>query len=353
MTANLDYYTDADGNKKAAVMLGSGKSAWHGEGTVIQGRATAAEALETAHLNWTVSKHEVISDGTKLGDTFSIMRDDKPKTDDSRYLGTVGKDYRIINNIDQLNILDPIVGRQEAVYESAGSLDGGRRVWLLARLPEQILVNGKDPINEYLMVASSHDGSIALTTKMTLERICCANTLRTALNDGKDQFKVRHTSNFAERMSQATRILGIARKQAEETGKAYNYLASKTFDSTILQYFLISVFPMMSENGNRTRTTNLRQACELLATRTGTGLALAGGHTLWSAYNSITEWASHLKTYKNNTSKVDALMFGSGGTLIDKALKTALEIPELSDAEMLNAIKIDSEKGKQEPALIA
>jgi phage/plasmid-like protein (TIGR03299 family) len=359
MTANLSHYIDANGNKQAEIFAGSNLPPWHGEGVLIQGRATADEALELAHLNWKCSKQPLfvknpayiagstIPRGFEVKDQFAIMRDDR--TDSSGILGIVSSDYKIINNCDQLNILDPIVGRNEACYESAGALGNGERVWLLVKLPDQLLINGKDVIDEYLMIASSHDGSLALTVKTTLTRIICGNTLRTALNDGRDQFKIRHTSNANEKMEQATRILGIARKQAEETGKAYNYLATKMFDTTILNYFLISVFPMMGEN--RTRTENTRQGIELLATKTGMGLDIAG-KTLWGLYNAVTEWASK-KTYKNGTSRMGALMFGSGDALIGKALKTALEIPELSDAEMLNAIKIDSEKGKQEPALIA
>lgn len=141
----------------------TGAPAWHGLGTVLQHPATAAEAIEAAHLNWTVSKQRIYA-GDKhrlVPDCFAVMRDVILKDQQPTVLGIVGPHYTPLQNRDAFTFFDPVVGDKAAVYQTAGALGQGERVWILAKLPSVI---GNDITNQYLLLSNSHDRNSAVHT---------------------------------------------------------------------------------------------------------------------------------------------------------------------------------------------
>jgi hypothetical protein len=59
----------------------------------------------------------------------------------SEALGIVSDEYEVVDNRDAFRFLDALIG-SELHFETAGSLWGGPRVWVLARLPEYIKLGG-------------------------------------------------------------------------------------------------------------------------------------------------------------------------------------------------------------------
>jgi len=331
-------------NGTAEFFSGMGKKAWHGLGKIIDGLATASECLIHANLDWTVSKqplfiknplHDVTNPESPKGytvpDQFAIIRDDIQGRDD--ILGVVGKKYRPYQNHEALSMLDPITQNGQAIYECAGSMAGGRKVFLLAKIPENIIVNGNDPVTPYILISTSHDGSGSLIAKLVMQRVVCWNTLQAALREDGREVRIKHTANMDEKAKQATEILGLMIKQAEASKEAFDHMAGIKFDTTMMNYFLTVCFPASGEN--KTKAKNMRDAVELLFARTGMGADLAG-HTAWGAYNAVTEYVSH---HKNYSDKASSLFVGSGQRLIKTAFNTALGVEKISEAEQLEIIK--------------
>src|SRR5205823_14499225 len=108
--------------------------------------------------------------------------------------GIVSDEYEVVENRDAFQFLDTLIG-PELQFETAGSLWGGRRVWVLARLPQYVEFGG-DPSATYIYVANSHDGSMAVTAAITPIRIVCANTLGAALRESQHGVAAQRTFRF-------------------------------------------------------------------------------------------------------------------------------------------------------------
>lgn len=171
-------------NGKASMMY-VGDLPWHGLGTALQKPATATEAIKAAKLDWEVVKTPVYAcvGNNRLvpTDSFAVVRSDMVDKPECEVLGVVGKDYTPLQNRDAFSFFDPIAGEGAAIYHTAGVLAGGRRVWMLAKLPGETRVIGDDISHKYLLLFNSHDGSGAVGVKFTPVRVVCQNTLTMAL----------------------------------------------------------------------------------------------------------------------------------------------------------------------------
>lgn len=160
---------------------------WHGLGVVLDEYPRSIDdALEKAGLGWKVTHGDVLvvrspewtdDFDTKHAAELITARGFKAKLreDTGEVLGTVSDEHEVVDNRDAFRFLDALIG-SELHFETAGSLWGGRRVWVVARLPEFIELGG-DQSATYVYVANSHDGSMAVTAAATPIRIVSANTL--------------------------------------------------------------------------------------------------------------------------------------------------------------------------------
>jgi len=346
MSANLSKNKDG----KVEMFSGSGVVPWHGEGTIIQGRANAAEALTLAGLNWKVGKVPIFFNNNETGSIFDpcsipekYITRRLDKTGQDSILGVVGEQYTIVDNVDCFKFFDSVVDKNEAIYESAGALGKGERVWILAKLPDQIKLNGSDIIDKYLLLATSHDGTMNLTAKLTAVRVVCQNTLRAAIAEKGETIRIRHTATAQERVDEAAKIMGLANEKFDQTKKLYGALVGIKFTTQMLDYFLISCIPSHGENP--TRAANIRSDIRELIEGVGLGadLPTAKG-TAWGLYNGVTEYVSHVKGYKEGTSMLDALWFGSGANTSGRALEVAYSLPNVKEDVMAKVIRDEAEK---------
>lgn len=196
--------------------------AWHQLGTVTNTCMTAAEVIATARLNdWNVrtipvAGRETTGDATTGPVQNLIDAPDKamtirtnPVTKATDYLGVVGLGYTPVQNESCAELLDLLVDASGAHFETAGSLRGGRQVFITLKLPEGIRIAGVDDLDLYLAVSTSHDGSMALRVDATPVRVVCANTQRLALKRSVGHFTFRHTTNVKTKIQQARQAIGI------------------------------------------------------------------------------------------------------------------------------------------------
>ncbi len=182
------------------------------------------EALEKAGLGWKVSHGDVLvvksaewtdDFGTKHPAELIPAKGFKAniREDTGDVLGIVSDEYEVVDNRAAFAFLDALIG-SDMHFETAGSLWGGRRVWVLARLPEYVELGG-DLSATYVYVANSHDGSMAVTAAVTPIRIVCANTLGAALRQAEHgvaaqrTFRFRHTGNLQAKFAEARQVLGM------------------------------------------------------------------------------------------------------------------------------------------------
>ena len=176
---------------------------WHGHGRIIMDAPASREALELAGLDWQVESRNIYS-GT--GAMIPGYRANVRSTDDA-VLGVVSDRYRIVQNEEAFQFTDDLLG-EGVTYETAGSLQGGKKVWMLARLPRKYLIAG-DQVEPYLVIFNSHDGSSGVKVAMTPIRVVCQNTLNLALNTAKRSWTARHTENVLLRVQDARETLQL------------------------------------------------------------------------------------------------------------------------------------------------
>ena len=306
MAHNLNYNQQTGKHSFFSVQ----KKAWHGLGQIIEDYPTSAEAIIHAGLNYTVEKrslftvdqdnHRILNDpnaddyfdevqaGILVPDYFANVR-----TDTDEILGVVGKDYNIIQNIDAFSFFDNIVGGKNGIlYETAGALGKGERIFITAKLPGYIRIGRNDCIEKYLFLTTSHDGYGSITAAFTPVRIVCQNTLNAALKNHTNSFKIRHTANAKDRLQQAHQLLGVSNRLADDLEEVFNRWSKiRISDVAVKRLVQIAMAP------NKETLESLRNGNEDL---------------LSGAYNAVTGYFQNVKAYKDDETKFKNIMYGSG-----------------------------------------
>jgi len=141
-------------------------------GVQLPNLATSAEVMEHAGLDYTVTKQLLYTLADKkrlveIPDQFCTIR-----TDTTAVLGVVGSRYTVLQNTDAFRFFDALVGDGDAIYETAGALGRGERIWLLAKLPSYIRIGKNDIVNKYLLLTNAHDGSSVVRCKLIFDSLC-------------------------------------------------------------------------------------------------------------------------------------------------------------------------------------
>ena len=302
---------------------------WHGLGQKLEKPATAQEAIQAAKLDWRVMKvplyaqRDVIQ--LRAKGKYGVVREDLWGNDECSVLGIVGRHYTPLQNSDSFTFFDPIVGENAAIYHTAGVLGAGERIWILAKLPDDIRVVGDDIVNKYLLLSNSHDGTSAVQVKFTPIRVVCQNTLTMALSRGQT-VRVAHTKSLPERLQMAVKLLGIIKTRFNEIETAFKNMTRVTINENRLAEYYQEVFPDPSDPEND-RVMKRVQDDRLLAEYffdQGKGNRIAGvAGTLWAAYNGVTELVDHRMTQTSDLQRLKSVWFGGGYFVKARAFRVA------------------------------
>jgi phage/plasmid-like protein (TIGR03299 family) len=313
-------------------MMYAGEVPWHGLGTPLDKPATAAEAIHAASLDWEVVKRPLFlehgSTMQPIRNRFGVVRDDLLKqAGPTPVLGIVGAEYKPLQNRDAFQWFDPIVGEGKAIYHTAGALGDGERVWILAKLPDDIQVVGNDIAEKFLLLSNSHDGSSSVQVKFTPVRVVCQNTLTMALNQGRG-IRVPHTRNLSERLAAARDALAIIQKRFDEITTDFRRMAEIQLNTDRLNLYLTKVFPAPSNPEDERAKFRVQQARQestrLFTEGLGNSKPPVRG-TLWAAFNGIAEYVDHVMNYRDANRRLDAIWFGSGYLSKARAFRITME----------------------------
>jgi phage/plasmid-like protein (TIGR03299 family) len=298
---------------------GVAPSPWHNMGNELVNPATAREAIEAVGLDFTVvrkpMKEFVEPDhAADVSDRWVTVR-----TDTRDVLGIVGDGYEPIQNTDAFTFFDNLVGSDDAIYETAGTLGRGERIWILAKLPGFINVQGKDIVNKYLLLSNCHDGSSPVRAKLTPIRVVCNNTLTGALK-GAEEINIRHTANAAEDMKQALSLLELTNSLYEQLDAVFNRMALTKMSENQLLDYVKALVPDKEEGQDNTENQGIRDAF-LELHESGLGADLSRG-TLWGAFNCVSEYADH-GTESSQGTRLESIWFGQGEQLKQRAFQLA------------------------------
>jgi phage/plasmid-like protein (TIGR03299 family) len=225
-----------------------GEQAWHGLDDNRKGQRLTAEEAK-AYLDWRVKKVPAKYEGKPVDGAYYTVREDTDAV-----LGVVGSQYSVIQNDWLFKLLEPVVNDGACLYETGGSLMGGRKVWALAKLPQAHYIVKDDRVDQYILVTIAHDGSLMFTALYTDVRVVCNNTLTTALNIGGGAHpvvRIKHTPGYRFQAQIAHKILGLSTKASAQAAIFFAELAAKSMNSVELTQFAKYLFPSVRENDGK------------------------------------------------------------------------------------------------------
>ena len=270
--------------------------AWHGLGTILTDEVTTSEMLQAAHLdNWNVRLDDINLPGRSHREFFAVTRTN-PYDGERDVLGVVGERYKVVQNEELFSFADNMLdgGR----WETAGSIKNGTVVFGSLALDRQTILDPKgatDKVNTYLLVHTSHDGSLAVQASVTPVRVVCQNTLNMALYGVKQSYKIRHTQTVQGKVAIAREALGLAHQYLDEFDKQAQELITAEINDQQFFEIITNVYPKPEKDAKGSMTKWETKIDVLNDIYFGPTCENIKG-TAWGAYNALTE---RLDWYRN------------------------------------------------------
>ena len=290
---------------------------WHGLGNVVNEAPDSRTALQVAGLDWNVLQKDVYTQEGFYIPGYKLNYRDS----DFQQLGIVTDRYKVVQNVDAFRFTDDLLGAG-VKYETAGSLQGGRRTWILAKLPEQYIIAG-DKITPYLLVMNSHDGTSSIKVCMTPVRVVCNNTLNLALSTAKRMWQTKHTENIMDRMDDAKETLFFAHGYMSELGKAIDKLnQTKLQDKKVIEY-MQTFFPVSAELSDIQRKNNSRLLKDLKHRYFDAPDLQHVGKNAYRFINAVSDFATHAEPIRRTKNYDENLFIKTveGNPMIDRAFQ--------------------------------
>jgi len=288
-----------------AYSQGSGIEPWHGLGSKVPVEAmTAEEAIEASGMGWGVERKEVyVMESKKQGrknievpvsvaGKRAIVRDDTQQV-----FAIMGEHYTPVQNIEAFSFFDSVIGNTDAKYHTVGTLGGGRRIWLMVRLPNELKLDNGHEIVQNILLTNSHDGTSALRIDHTRVNVVCANTLSMALANarGNDfKFRAKHTSMILDRTLEARNLLGLLDATNELFINDCNRLIDTKFTISDMEELARDIWAPKGYDADKELKGVARVAVEKLTDLFTEGVGVEG-QSAFDAYMAITEFTDHYR----------------------------------------------------------
>lgn len=324
--------------------------AWHQLGQQVGRSMTVHEAMTYSHLgNWDVRKMPLIIPA-EYDETLKRVRPDiavdgkfavvrtNPVTGERNYLGVVGNDYTPIQNEANAEFLQTVADEFGAPIETAGSLGGGRDVFITMKLPRTLEITGVDGAVDtteyYLAALNNHNGTKAFRLILTPTRIVCRNTQQWALRNAKSVWSVRHTENATTRVQLARESLGITMASMDAVDAEFQRMASTEFDEVEARKFTDALMQLDEVDPTSQAATQRRGRSDAifnLFDSSPTIKNIAG--TKYAMYNAVTEyvdWFANVRGAGSNASESAKQALRAQRTIRDLDNPSSLKVKAFS-----------------------
>ena len=329
---------EIDSTTGSAAVFTAGQLPWHGLGRNVTQAVDSRQAITLAGLDWRVGQwpiHAAAPDGWGMVNAKGFVA--TVREDTKAVLGVVSKRYQPFQNAEAFAFADAIVGEGQARYETAGSLRGGRRVWMLLRLPEEVRVGRGDEIHPYLLLANTFDGSGSLRALLTSVRVVCANTLNLALGTAgrAEGVSIKHRGDLQSRVEAARRTLGLVHRRLRAFSEEVEHLRATPMTAARLERYFDSLLPDADTDAEkRNRDKVLEQLNRNFEDDLNSLAGMRG--SAWAAFNAVSEYADHQRKFRGGSpaaraeSRLESTWFGSSAELTSAAYRAALQVAGLN-----------------------
>lgn len=296
-----------------------------GISTDISGMTNIEQAIEKSKMGWGVKEVNIIREDTgakltKLGKLFV-------RSDTDMEMAIVGPKTHALQNIYCFNFFQQFIDDGLATLEAAGCIDGGRKVFVLAKLNMDSMVIAKDDeVLPYLLLSNSHDGTRAVRVGFVPIRIWCANMLAMIhKHKASKLIRLRHSADVTVNLARIAQTMDLARQEFLATAEQYKLLCSKNINGDDLKKYVKIVLKVQDKETLPTRTRN---TMDLIFSffEGGYGANIASSkRTYYSAYNAVNQYLNYNKG-RNAANRFGTLNFGLNYDTNHFALQTAIEM---------------------------
>lgn len=327
---------------------------WAYRGAVnVENCKTAAEVMSVAGLNWNVAKCELVAkmplhqdraedNGFVFGSNNYV---DFPnafatyRTDHNIPLGIVKERYTPVQNVEAFTFFDGAIGKDKAIWQTAGFFGNGERIFVSAKLPKNILVDG-DPVENYLVFTTSHDGSSGVKILFTPIRVVCENTLNAAIASSTNYISFRHTKSVHGNLDIAAEILGVCNTRIVALQEQFNAMRKiQMTDDKAQQVFANVILTedeqlRIKQTGHTigqiiTRDWRAINDSQVSMKKVNTLSEINNYYfagigqkeilgTAWGVYNAITGYYSNIDN-SEGTKRMDSILYGDKSRKIELA----------------------------------
>jgi len=271
-------------------MVFTGKSPWwygnRSQGTAIgtylgDDAITSEQAMIAADLDWKVDKvtagyrslvprvinlvdGQQVEDGlvskwTEVeGEKFLVRTKDGQRN----VLGRCTDGYQEFQNTEGFAFLDGLVDEGNLLYHTAGSLEGGKFVWILAQTPISWTIkrlSGKeDKHYSFLNCLLGHDGKSSISLIPTNVNVVCANTQGYADSIAEREnliFRIPHRGDIKAKLDLAATAIETLSDRAEGERAILQGFAQQAMNTDEFIDFATSIF--LGIDGSKEETEEL------------------------------------------------------------------------------------------------
>lgn len=292
MSHELEQFSDG-----TTAFFSARQDAWHQLGTVTSECLTAAEVMQIAYLGgWDVRTEALrtVESSVPVPNRYATTRV-HPKTGERETLALVGSSYRVVQNEDACQLLDLIVDETGAHYETAGSLRGGREVFVTMKLPETMRIADVDEVDLYLAMCTSHDASRLGRVLVSPTRVVCRNTLSAAVADNVGSYTFRHSGDIHGKLQDVRQALNLIPVYLDQFQAEAEKMIDRQVEWDQLQAVSEQLWPLGDDDGEATYLKRMARERDLkhLFEEASTQENIRG--SAFGAYNSVVEWLDHFQ----------------------------------------------------------
>jgi phage/plasmid-like protein (TIGR03299 family) len=319
-----------------------GKPAWHGLANALfdeNEHVNTNTMLDSAKLsNWGIQLEDIaIPDGYRTDKTNYFVTRTNPFDNGKDILAIVGSKYQVVQNEQLFEFGDNLLDGG-ASWESAGSIKGGRIVFGSLVVPKEITLDAQganDKTITYLLVHTSHDGSVSVQASVTPVRVVCQNTLNLALRGTKQSFKLRHTQSIDGKIQIAREALGLSFAYMDKFEEEAKSLFETAVTDLEFNKIITTIYPKPSKDDAKSKMTKWENKIVLineLYHNSPTNANIKG--TAWGVLNTLTERLDYFKQERKNNLE-NRLASASGFDVMSNTTKNKLfaQVKELAQVK--------------------
>ena len=295
-------------------MFDTRNAVWEGLGKDVNGAVTIDDVMRIADLDWNVVQKPIYTDNRLIKGYRANVREDN-----NNVLGIVTNRYSVVQNRDGFAFTEELLGNGFS-YETAGCINGGKKIWLLAKLDGcQLAGEDYDP---YLVFFNTHDGSGSIRVAITPIRVVCQNMINLALRRSSRSWSCVHKGDIRSKLEEARYTLSHTKEYLESLNEELGNLKLQKLDDAKVKEYVETLLPLKENEPSQVRRRNIESMRKDLLYRYFFAPDLVDVEK--SAYrfiNAVSDFATHTSEHKETKHYQENLFDKSanGNPLIDKA----------------------------------